>query len=77
MKFYITFILLIISLAVSAQNYKGIWTGYMHADLQNVRVLNVNYILHVKDQNQDIVNGKAYLYRNNPLSAEGILDFIC
>lgn len=76
MKFYLTFILLIISLAVSAQNYKGIWTGYMHADLQNVRVLNVNYILHVKDQNQNIVNGKAYLYRNNPLSAEGILDFI-
>lgn len=76
MKFYITFILLIISLAVSAQNYKGIWTGYLHADLQNVRVLNVNYILHVKDQNQNIVNGKAYLYRNNPLSAEGILDFI-
>lgn len=76
MKFYTTFILLFISLAVSAQNYKGIWTGYMHADLQNIRVLNVNYILHVKDQNQNIVNGKAYLYRNNPLSAEGILDFI-
>lgn len=76
MKFYTTFILLIISLAVSAQNYKGIWTGYMHADLQNIRVLNVNYILHIKDQNQNIVNGKAYLYRNSPLSAEGILDFI-
>lgn len=74
-SFYII-ILLIISLASFAQDYTGIWTGYMSADVLERRVLNVNYILHVKDQNQNIVNGKAYLYRNNPLSAEGILDFI-
>jgi hypothetical protein len=36
----------------------------------------MQYILHVKDQNQNIINGKAYLYRENPLKAEGALDFI-
>lgn len=76
MKYYSTLVLFLISVVVYAQDYKGIWTGYMSADLHNVPVLNVYYILHVKDQNQNIVNGKAYLYRNNPLSAEGILDFI-
>lgn len=59
-----------------AQDLKGVWTGYMSTDLQNIRTLNVNYILHIKDQNQNIVNGKAYLYRDHPIRAEGILDFI-
>ena len=69
-------ILLITSLTSFAQDYTGIWSGYMSADAEEKRALNVNYILHVKDQNQNIVSGKTYLYRNNPLSAEGILDFI-
>lgn len=59
-----------------AQDLKGVWTGYMTTDLQNIRTLDVNYILHIKDQNQNIINGKAYLYRDHPIRAEGILDFI-
>lgn len=59
-----------------AQDYKGIWTGHLRADVYGATVLNMQYILHVKDQSQNIINGKAYLYRNNPLKAEGALDFI-
>ncbi len=61
---------------ILAQDYKGIWTGHLRAEVYDATVLNMNYILHVKDQNQNIINGKAYLYRNNPLKAEGALDFI-
>ena len=76
---YVSLILVVLnslSSAVNAQDYKGIWTGYMRAEAYNASVLDINYVLHVKDQNQNIVNGKAYLYRRNPLSAEGVLDFI-
>lgn len=76
MKSYTTIALLLISISVFAQDYKGIWSGYMRAEAFNVSVLNVQYILHVKEQNQNIVNGKAYIFRNSPLHAEGILDFI-
>ncbi len=77
MRYFCMLISLIIwASAANAQDYKGIWTGYLRADVLGKQVLNVQYILHVKDQNQNIVNGKAYLYRNNPLKAEGALDFI-
>ena len=76
MKSYITLGVLLITISVFAQDYKGVWSGYMAADIYNVQVLNVQYVLHVKDQNQNIVNGKAYIFRKNPLHAEGILDFI-
>lgn len=76
MRSFSLIILLFACISTFAQDYKGIWTGYMSTDLRDIRVLNINYILHVKDQNQNIVNGKAYLYRDNPLRAEGILDFI-
>lgn len=73
---YLSILLLVASSPILAQNYKGIWTGHLRADVYDATVLNVQYILHIKDQNQNIVNGKAYLYRNNPLKAEGSLDFI-
>jgi len=73
---YLLAILLFWGSAILAQDYKGIWTGHLRAEVYDATVLNVQYILHVKDQNQNIVNGKAYLYRNNPLKAEGSLDFI-
>lgn len=75
-KLHIFFLFFFACSASLAQDYKGIWTGYLRADVYDVTVLNMQYILHVKDQNQNIVNGKAYLYRNNPLKAEGALDFI-
>lgn len=73
---FLSFLFLFAFSPILAQDYKGIWTGYMRADVYDATVLNVQYILHIKDQNQNIVNGKAYLYRNNPLKAEGSLDFI-
>jgi hypothetical protein len=77
MKYFVTVaILLICTYGANAQDYKGIWTGYMRAEVYDASVLDVQYVLHVKDQNQNIVNGKAYLFRRNPLSAEGVLDFI-
>ena len=76
MRFAIIFPLLLVSISGLAQDFKGVWLGYMDTDLQNIRTLSVNYILHVKEQDNNIVNGKAYLYRDNPLRAEGILDFI-
>ncbi len=73
---YLSFLLLLSGSAVLAQDYKGIWTGHLRAEVYDATVLNMQYILHVKDQNQNIINGKAYLYRTNPLKAEGALDFI-
>lgn len=72
----LSFLLLLLGSAVAAQDYKGIWTGHLRAEVYDATVLNMHYILHVKDQNQNIINGKAYLYRNHPLKAEGALDFI-
>lgn len=76
MKYLLIIKLLFVSMSAFTQDFKGIWLGYMDTDLQNIKTLNVNYILHVKDQDNNIVNGKAYLYRDNPIRAEGILDFI-
>lgn len=73
---YLSFSLLLLSSATLAQDFKGIWIGYLRAEVYEATVLNMQYVLHVKDQNQNIINGKAYLYRNNPLKAEGALDFI-
>jgi len=73
---YLLFIFLLSASTNFAQDYKGIWTGHLRAEVYDATVLNMQYILHVKDQNQNIINGKAYLYRNNPLKAEGALDFI-
>jgi hypothetical protein len=76
MKYLIILYLLLSSISGFAQNYKGVWLGYLDSDLQNIMTLNVYYILHVKEQDNNIVNGKAYVYRDNPIQAEGILDFI-
>lgn len=73
---FLLFIFLLSGSTILAQDFKGIWTGHLRAEVYDATVLNMNYILHVKDQNQNIINGKAYLYRNNPLKAEGALDFI-
>ncbi|HEY1009326.1 MAG: hypothetical protein ACO1NS_06520 [Daejeonella sp.] len=75
-KLLLLFLLFLSVHAGIAQDYKGIWTGYLRAEVYDATVLNIQYVLHVKDQNQNIINGKAYLYRNNPLKAEGALDFI-
>jgi hypothetical protein len=76
MKHLFTLFIIFASISGIAQDFKGVWLGYMDTDLQHIRTLSVNYILHVKEQDNNIVNGKAYLYRDNPLRAEGILDFI-
>ncbi|MHB1177904.1 MAG: hypothetical protein ACYCZO_06175 [Daejeonella sp.] len=76
MRYFCILVSIFISASATAQDYKGIWTGYLRADIFGKQVLNMQYILHVKDQNQNIVNGKAYLYRSSPLKAEGALDFI-
>ena len=76
MKYLLIFNFLFASISGFSQDFKGVWLGYMDTDLQNIRTLNVSYILHVKEQDNNIVNGKAYIYRDNPIRAEGILDFI-
>ena len=76
MKYLLILFTIFASISGFAQDFKGVWLGYMDTDLQHIRTLSVNYILHVKEQDNNIVNGKAYLYRDNPLRAEGILDFI-
>jgi len=76
MKHICLFFLLLASISGYTQDFKGVWLGYLDTDLQHIKTLDVNYILHIKDQDNNIVNGKAYIYRDNPLRAEGILDFI-
>lgn len=76
MKYLSILFILFASTSGFAQDFKGVWLGYMDTDLQHIRTLNVSYILLIKEQDNNIVNGKAYLYRDNPLQTEGILDFI-
>lgn len=62
---------------ISAQDYTGLWHGYMKGQPQpHVRFLNTGYVLRVSDQKQNIVNGKAYVFRRGRAIYEGILDFI-
>lgn len=75
-KFYLVFLLFISVFIAKAQDFKGIWTGQLKSEVLNTQVLDVQYILHVKDQNQNIVNGKAYIFRGHPFKAEGAFDFI-
>ena len=76
MKYICLLFLLLATISGYSQDFKGVWLGYLDTDLQHTKTLDVNYILHIKDQDNNIVNGKAYIYRDNPLRAEGILDFI-
>ena len=73
MKKLITLILLCISFLTNAQDLTGIWQGYITAK----GLLNRSeYTLHVKNQNNGIITGKAYLYSNQHFIFHGIFDFI-
>ncbi|MEJ6979564.1 hypothetical protein WG906_03835 [Pedobacter sp. P351] len=56
-----------------AQNFKGLWHGYITAKGQLNQSL---YALNVKSQEGNIISGRAYLYNNFLFVFYGIFDFI-
>lgn len=68
----IAFIILTV-FSVSAQNYKGIWHGYLTGD---GLVNKSSYALDVKSQEGNIITGRAYIYNNYFFVFYGIFDFI-
>ena len=59
-----------------AQDYTGIWQGYITASEGGQQYYNSGYTLNIKSQQGDIITGNSYIYGRNPLSFEGLLDFI-
>ncbi|MXV53119.1 hypothetical protein GS399_19305 [Pedobacter sp. HMF7647] len=60
---------------VSAQDLRGVWNGYLTSDTSGVPIIDVDYLLNIKEQTQNIVRGRAYIYRN-AYFIEGSLDFV-
>jgi hypothetical protein len=54
-----------------AQDYKGLWVGYLTG-----KGPNTNYILDVKTQEGNVITGRAYVYSQYYLVHQGMLDFI-
>lgn len=61
---------------VSAQNYTGIWQGYITASEGGLQYYNSGYALNVKSHQDDIITGNSYIYGRYTLKFEGLLDFI-
>lgn len=76
MNIRIFLLLILMSSQSLAQDYRGLWSGYLTTDPIERPVLNMQYVLNIMEQNQNVINGRAYVYRTNPLRAEGLLDFI-
>lgn len=64
------------TLHLSAQNYTGIWQGYITASEGGVEYYNSGYTLNVKSQQGDIITGSSYIYGRYTLKFEGFLDFM-
>lgn len=60
---------------VFSQNLKGIWAGKLTSDTSGVPVLNTEYVLNVKEQNNKTISGRAYVMQKR-FAFEGVLDFI-
>lgn len=69
-------VVLVIIESLSAQNYTGIWQGYITASEDGVQFYNSGYVLNVKSQQGDIITGSSYIYGRYTLQFEGHLDFI-
>lgn len=73
----LTLLFLLCCFFTHAQEYTGLWHGYMKGlPRQRVKFLNTGYVIRIKDQDQNIINGKAYVFRRGKSIYEGILDFI-
>lgn len=60
----------------AAQNYVGIWQGYITASAGGVEIPKSGYTLNIKQHKGDFISGTAYIYGKKTLLFEGILDFI-
>jgi hypothetical protein len=58
MKLFCILILITFSLSSRGQDMKGIWVGYLDTDVRNITALEVNYVLHIKDQNKKALQNK-------------------
>jgi hypothetical protein len=69
-------ILIFTSDNLNAQNYTGVWHGYITASENGVQFYNSGYTLNIKSQQGDIITGRSYIYGQYTLKFEGLLDFI-
>ncbi len=60
--------------AVKAQNITGLWNGGLTSDTTGVPIINTYYTLDIKEQNNGVVYGKAYVYEKR-YKFDGALDF--
>jgi hypothetical protein len=69
-------VILLVSHKLSAQNYTGIWQGYITASEGGVQYYNSGYAINIKTHESGIITGTSYLYGRYTLKFEGLLDFI-
>lgn len=58
---------------VIAQNYKGLWHGYITGYGFDI---NSGYVLQIKEHQGNVITGRAYIYGTQFLEFQGLLDFI-
>jgi hypothetical protein len=69
---YLLIFFILLSFSLNAQ-YKGIWNGYLDADIE---ALNSSYLVNITSEKDGIVSGETYIYGNSYLKYLGKLDFI-
>lgn len=62
--------------SLNAQDYTGIWQGYITASEGGAQYYNSGYTLNIKSHEGDIITGNSYIYGRRPLKFEGLLNFI-
>lgn len=69
---YLLISLLLLCRLAKAQDYKGIWQGYITAHESYLS----GYSINILQQEGDIIKGKGYLYHNKLFNVKGRFDFI-
>lgn len=70
----VVLVILITSFSANAQNYKGLWHGYVTE--HNNKVFSSRYFLQVKEHKGNIFSGRAFLYSKERFLFQGMFDFI-
>lgn len=69
----ITAFVLLFLMQAHSQPYKGIWLGHI---TQYNSPYSSGYVLHIKENQGEIISGRAYIYRRELFMFQGVFDFI-
>lgn len=72
-KLILLCLLLYLPYLIKAQDYKGIWHGYITE--YNYEITS-GYVLQVKEHKGNVISGRAYIYSKQYFLFQGLLDFI-